>query len=356
MSWARIITSYYMISAFGGKGPLVLLSVRVSGQGKKDVETVRLAVRMSRQYNRRVNSMSKGLIGIIGGTGLGEALAGRIEEAALHQVDTPFGRPSGPILVGKMAGRTVAVLNRHGIGHRLAPSEVPFGANIFALKKLGVRAVIASGAVGSLRKEIKPRDLVIVDQVIDKTFRRNGSFFGGYGAVHCEMSEPVCSRLGSILAQKADDIGIVTHNKGTYVCMEGPQFSTRAESLMHRKWGGDLIGMTAMPEAKFAREAQMCYCLVCLVSDYDCWSGGEDDMPALDSRQETDKQTLLQEIIGNLEAASNNAIELITAVLESDSELCCEVCSCRKSLELAVWTEPEQIEPSQRQKLKVLFD
>ena len=291
--------------------------------------------------------MAEELIGIIGGTGLGDALQEHLTGAKVREVDTPFGRASCPVVVGTMAGRAVAFLNRHGRGHKLSPSDVPFAANIFALKKLGATAVIASGAVGSLREGIHPRELVIVDQVIDKTFRRQGTFFAGFGAVHCEMAEPFCGRLRKILADSAKGLGVTTHEKGVYVCMEGPQFSTRAESLMHRGWGGQLIGMTAMPEARLAREAQMCYALVALVSDYDCWRAHE---------EKKNKQTLLQEIVANLQAATNNAVELIKAVLQSDSELCSDDCPCRRSLELAVWTDPAQVGPTEKQKLKVLFD
>ena len=291
--------------------------------------------------------MTEQLIGVIGGTGLGDALAERIVDAELHDVDTPFGKPSTTILVGRFGKRDIAFLGRHGEGHKLSPSEVPFAANIFALKKLGVHTVISSGAVGSLVEQISPGDLIIVDQFIDKTFRRTGSFFGGYGAVHCEMADPVCSRLREMLIDTAKDIDVTTHPKGTYVCMEGPQFSTRAESLMHKAWGGDLIGMTAMPEAKLAREAQICYALVALASDYDCWKPHEGGK---------DKQTLLKEIIGNLQAATNNCLELIKAVLSSEHELIDENCHCRKSLDLAVWTEPSRLEPADKKKLKVLFE
>jgi 5'-methylthioadenosine phosphorylase len=291
--------------------------------------------------------MAEELIGIIGGTGLGDALAERIVDAELHNVDTPFGKPSTAILVGRFGKRDIAFLGRHSIGHKLSPSEVPFAANIFALKKLGVHAVISSGAVGSLVEQIAPGDLVIVDQFIDKTFRRASSFFGGYGAVHCEMAEPTCGRLRQILIDTAKDIEVTTHPKGTYVCMEGPQFSTRAESLMHKAWGGDLIGMTAMPEAKLAREAQICYALVALASDYDCWKPHE---------QDKNKQTLLKEILGNLQIATNNCLELIKAVLSSEHELIGEDCHCRKSLDLAVWTDPAQIESVDKEKLKVLFE
>ncbi|MHC4330321.1 MAG: MTAP family purine nucleoside phosphorylase [Planctomycetota bacterium] len=307
--------------------------------------------------------MTEELIGIIGGTGLGDALAEHITGAERHDVDTPFGRPSMAIMVGRFGKKRIAFLSRHGDGHKLSPSEVPFAANIFALKKLGVHTIIGSGAVGSLAERIVPGDLVIVDQFIDKTFRRQSSFFAGFGAVHCEMAEPTCERVGDMLLETANGINLTTHPKGTYVCMEGPhltthpkgtyvcmegpQFSTRAESLMHKAWGGDLIGMTAMPEAKLAREAQICYALVALASDYDCWRPHEDGK---------DKQTLLKEIIGNLQAATNNCLELIKAVLSSEHELVGENCHCRKSLDLAVWTDQSRIDKANKEKLKVLFE
>jgi len=259
--------------------------------------------------------MAEEIIGIIAGTGLGDALAAKLTDSDVQQVNTPFGRPSGDILVGKLGKNKIAFLGRHGQGHKFSPSEVPFAANIFALKKIGVNTVIASGAVGSLNENIHPNQLVIVDQFIDRTYRRRSSFFEGFGAVHCEMAEPVCGRLRKILSDTAGQIDVKTHNTGTYVCMEGPQFSTKAESMMNRKIGGDLIGMTAMPEAKLAREAQMCYAMVALVSDYDCWMPHE---------QPKNKQTL--------------------------------DCPCRKSLELAVWTKPAQISKEKKEKLKILFD
>ncbi len=268
-------------------------------------------------------------------------------DTEFHDIETPFGKPSMAIFVGKLGKRQIAFLNRHGKGHKLSPSEVPYAANIFALKKLGVHAVIGSGAVGSLREEIAPGNLVIVDQFIDKTFRRTGSFFGGYGAVHCEGAEPVCGRVRELLIDTAKGIDIKTHSEGTYVCMEGPQFSTRAESLMHRGWGGDLIGMTAMPEAKLAREAQICYALIGLASDYDCWRPHE---------AQRNKQTLLKEIIANLQTATNNCLKLIKAVLQSAVELVSDDCRCRKSLDLAVWTDQNQIDPADKEKLKVLFE
>ena len=316
--------------------------------------------------------MAEELVGIIGGTGLGDALAAQMSHAERREVDTPFGKPSTAILVGTFGKRKIAFLSRHGDGHKLSPGEVPFAANVFALKQLGVRTIISSGAVGSLREEIAPGDLVVVDQFIDKTFRRQSTFFAGYGAVHCELADPTCRRVREVLLDTANDMkdegrgtrdeeqdatnpssivhhpsSFVVHTKGTYVCMEGPQFSTRAESLMHKAWGGDLIGMTAMPEAKLAREAQICYALVALASDYDCWrphEGGKD------------KQTLLKEIIGNLQAATNNCLKLIEAVLNSDHNLVGEDCHCRKSLGLAVWTDQSKIDKAKKEELKVLFE
>ncbi len=294
--------------------------------------------------------MSEELVGIIGGTGLGDALVEQINDVESHDIETPFGKPSAPVLVGRFGKKKIAFLNRHGKGHKLSPSEVPFAANIFAFKSLGVHTIISSGAVGSLQKKTAPGDLVIVDQFIDKTFKRTNTFFSGFGAVHCEMAEPTCWRVRKILIDAAKDMEIRTHPKGTYICMEGPQFSTQAESHMHRLWGGDLIGMTALPEAKLAREAQICYALVALVSDYDCWSthGGHDAAK--------EKQTLLKEIIANLQTATKNSLELIKAVLQSDAELVREDCHCRKSLDLAVWTDQNQIDPADKEKLKVLFE
>jgi len=291
--------------------------------------------------------MAGELVGIIGGTGLGDALAAQLSQVEYQEPDTPFGKPSGPILLGKLSNRKIAFVSRHGPGHKLSPSLVPYAANIFALKSLGVHTVIASGAVGSLRERVAPGNLVLADQFIDTTFRRRNTFFDGFGAVHCELSKPVCARLKETLVHVATSLDVTTHLDGTYVCMEGPQFSTRAESLMHRHWGGDLIGMTAMPEAKLAREAQMCYALIALASDYDCWRPHEKDKT---------KETLLAEILSNLKAATNNCLALIQALLASDEVLVQENCPCRKSLEMAVWTSPDAIDPQEKKRLAVLFE
>jgi 5'-methylthioadenosine phosphorylase len=286
------------------------------------------------------------MIGIIGGSGLGQAIIDQLTDVRTETVKTPFGSPSDVIRIGRLGDGEAAFLNRHGPGHCFNPSRVPYAANIFALKKIGVTTLITSAAVGSLRQDYAPKQLVLVDQFIDKTFRRQNTFFDALGAVHCEMAQPCCGRLRKRLQDAATQIHTTVHPTGTYVCMEGPQFSTRAESLMHQKWGGDLIGMTAMPEAKLAREAQMCYALVALVSDYDCWQ---------EHHGQTDKQLLLREIIGNLNAATDNAISLIKAVLAAGDSLCKDACPCRKSLEMAVWTSPAAMDPQTKDQLSVLF-
>ena len=291
--------------------------------------------------------MADGLIGIIGGTGLGDALAQHITGPSKETLDTPFGAPSSPVLTGTIGAKKIAFIARHGPGHTLSPTEVPYAANIFALKTLGATTLIASGAVGSLQEKIAPKDLVLVDQFIDKTSKRQTSFFAQMAAVHCEFANPCCNRLRAAILDAAKNIDAVTHDRGTYLCMEGPQFSTRAESIMHRQWGADLIGMTALPEAKLAREAQMCYALIALASDYDCWKPHD---PSIG------KHALLEEIIGNLTAATNNAIELIKAVLQSPADLCDNNCQCRKSLELAIWTNPAALNKEQKEKLKCLFE
>lgn len=287
------------------------------------------------------------MLGIIGGTGLGDALAARIDNPVHEDRNTPFGKPSGPVLLGTMGSHRIAFLSRHGIGHRYHPGVVPYAANIFALKSLGVTTLIASGAVGSLRQEIQPGHLVLPDQFIDKTFRRQNTFFDKFGAVHVEFAQPCCRRLREKVMLAAEQVATVTHADGTYVCMEGPQFSSRAESLMHRAWGGDLIGMTALPEAKLAREAQMCYGLIAIVSDYDCWREHEPGQ---------DKQGLLAEIIANLNRATANAVTLVEKAIELNSALCDESCPCRKSLASAVWTNPSAIDPRTRGRLAPLFE
>lgn len=288
--------------------------------------------------------MALGRVGIIGGTGLENAL-GSLGKGETHLPETPFGRPSGPILTTEVAGVPVALLARHGPGHLLNPSQVPYRANIFALKMLGVTHILASGAVGSLREEIVPRHLVIPDQVIDKTFRRPSTFFEEVAA-HVELASPFCPTVRELLIGAGAEAACTVHPRGTYVAMEGPQFSTRAESELHRVWGGDLIGMTVMPEAKLAREAEICYAVVALPTDYDCWRP---------PRAHVAHMELLQEIIGNLKEASGNAIELIRRALPALASAADRPCACQSALALGLWSDREQISPAVRERLRPLI-
>jgi 5'-methylthioadenosine phosphorylase len=288
------------------------------------------------------------MIGIIGGTGLGESL-GALGAGQSHTIDTPFGPTSGPIVTAQIAGVSCALLSRHGDGHVLAPSSVPFRANIFALKQLGVTHILASAAVGSLREQIAPRDLVLPDQVIDKTFCRPNSFFDGMAA-HVEMATPFCPTLRSLLSRVGEGLPVKVHSRGTYVCMEGPQFSTRAESEMHRAWGGDLIGMTLMPEAKLAREAEICYAAVALATDYDCWRKRADD-----HSDNEDKLRLLEEIIGNVKAATQNALALIAHAIPQVAARAQEPCDCQSALKLGIWSDHRYITPETRARLEPII-
>lgn len=298
----------------------------------------------------KVPCMDSIRIALIGGSGLAAAMLARTQ-GTRHRIETPFGPPSDDIIETEWDGLSVMFLSRHGPGHTLNPTQVPFRANIFALKRLGCTHIIASGAVGSLREEFRPRDLVIPDQIIDKTHRRAGTFFEG-AAVHAEFAEPFCPVLRQILveagrAAAADNPTLAVHDRGCYVCMEGPAFSTRAESLMHRLWGGDLIGMTAMPEAKLAREAEISYALVALVTDYDCWRS------APTGATQHAKAEVLREIIGNLQAATDNAIDLIRRSVELISRRQAQLPAspAHSALELAIWSDKSRIDPQEVQRL-----
>ena len=286
--------------------------------------------------------MSDARIAVIGGSGLGQTFA---EQAKGREVtmDTPFGPPSGPIILTRWAGVDIAFLSRHGPGHVYNPSTVPYRANIFALKKLGITHVISSGATGSLREEIIPGHLVICDQVIDRTSRRPATFFDEGIVAHVEFAEPFCGQMRQLLVEAGQSAQTTVHPTGTYVCMEGPQFSTIAESRMHRTWGGDLIGMTCMPEAKLAREAEMCYALIGLPTDYDCWRPHD---PA------KSRQALLLEIIGNLKLATDNAIELLRVALPMLAARLDTINCCRSALELAIWSDKSRVPKATVDKLE----
>lgn len=285
------------------------------------------------------------MIGLIGGTGLGEALFGETHSREI-EVDTPFGKPSGPIRILEWHGLKIATLARHGRGHLLNPSQVPYRANIYALKSLGVTHILASGAVGSLREDIHPRQLVIVDQVIDKTFRRTPTFFDEGLAVHVEFAEPFCPALRRVLVAASHGMKTHVHPRGTYVCMEGPAFSTVAESNMHRAWGGDVIGMTVMPEAKLAREAEIAYALVALGTDYDCWKPHDPHVT---------RQKLLDEIIGHLKAATANAIELLKLTIERLAAEGLPESPAHDALALAIWSDRALAMPGAARKYGVLL-
>jgi 5'-methylthioadenosine phosphorylase len=215
-------------------------------------------------------------IGIIGGSGLYDMA--EVADRSEVTLTTPFGDPSGPYLLGTLRGKRVAFLARHGAGHRLLPSELNFRANIFGMKQLGVEFILSASAVGSLKEELRPLDIVIPDQFIDRTRGRISTFFGKGLAAHVGFAHPFCARLSALAHASGHAAGATVHKGGTYVCMEGPQFSTRAESQLYRSWGMDIIGMTNLQEAKLAREAEICYSTIALVTDYDCWHPSHDNV------------------------------------------------------------------------------
>jgi 5'-methylthioadenosine phosphorylase len=286
------------------------------------------------------------MIGVIGGTGLGETLFG-VTGGHLYNIDTPFGRPSATIRVVKWHGQDVALLARHGDGHTLNPSQVPYRANIYALKTLGVTHILASGAVGSLREQIRPRELVVPDQVLDRTWRRVPTFFDEGLSVHVEFAEPFCPQLRHLALSVASAVETEVHSRGTYICMEGPAFSTTAESHVHRAWGGDLIGMTALPEAKLAREAEISYALIALVTDFDCWQ------PHAPGQS---PQTLLGEIIANLKAATIHAMNLMRATIEAYAIKPLAPSPIHTNLDRAVWTNRARLTPEVTERYGVLLE
>jgi 5'-methylthioadenosine phosphorylase len=265
-------------------------------------------------------------IGIIGGSGLYDMA--EVTDRREVTVQTPFGDPSGPYVLGTLRGRRVAFLARHGAGHRLLPSELNFRANIFGLKTLGVEYILSASAVGSLREECKPLDLVIPDQFIDRTRGRISTFFGTGLAAHVGFAHPFCRLLSDVAYQSALGAGATVHQGGTYVCMEGPQFSTLAESNLYRSWGASIIGMTNLQEAKLAREAEICYTTIALVTDYDCWHPEHDHVT-------------VDMIIANLTQNAKTAQQVIAAAVEKlpfD-----RTCECAAALRFALITRPDAV-------------
>jgi len=266
------------------------------------------------------------LIGIIGGSGLYDMA--ELTDREERWVPTPFGDPSAPFILATLRGKRVAFLARHGAGHRLLPTELNFRANIYGLKTLGVQYILSASAVGSLKQEYKPMDLVIPDQFLDRTRGRISTFFGRGLVAHVGFAHPFCSPLSTIAYDSAQAAGATVHKGGTYVCMEGPQFSTLAESKLYRSWGMDIIGMTNLQEAKLAREAEICYTTIALVTDYDCWHPDHD-------------QVTVDMIVANLMANAKTAQQVIATAVEKLPFA--RTCECASALKHAIITRPEAI-------------
>jgi 5'-methylthioadenosine phosphorylase len=280
---------------------------------------------------------SRAEIGIIGGSGLYQmdGLAGTTEV----RVTTPFGKPSDAFILGKLEGRRVAFLARHGRGHLIMPSEINFRANIYALKKLGVERIISVSAVGSLREELRPLDMVVPHQFFDRTRLRASTFFGGGIVAHISFADPVCPGVVAALGRACQRVGVTWHDGGTYACMEGPAFSTRAESNAYRAWGMDVIGMTNLQEAKLAREAEICYATLAMVTDYDCWHPQHDAVT-------------VSQVIDYLNRNVEHARQIIrAAVRELPAE---RACKCGSALAHAILTDRKKIPPRAKKRLALL--
>ena len=282
--------------------------------------------------------MPEAKIGVIGGSGLYkiEGMTG-IEEV---KPKTPFGEPSDSIIVGELEGKSIAFLPRHGRGHRLSPTEVPSRANIYALKSMGVEWIISVSAVGSLKEDIHPLDIVIPDQLIDRTKSRVSSFFSGGLVAHVPFAEPFCPILSDVLCQAALDVGARVHKGGTCIVMEGPLFSTKAESNLYRSWGASIIGMTALPEAKLAREAEICYATLACITDYDTWHETEDSVTI---------NMALENLLRNVDTAKR-IIDTVAASIPQRRE-----CICAEALKNAIITAPNKVPQQMKRDLALLI-
>lgn len=282
--------------------------------------------------------MEKATIGFIGGSGLYEIEGSKIIDEL--QIETPWGSPSDKISIVEIDGLKAAFLPRHGRGHKYLPHEVNAMANIAALKKIGVEEIVAFSAVGSLKAEIKPLDFIIPDQIIDRTTKRESSYFGNGVGGHVAFADPFCSRLQKQIKKCADNISLKYHEKETLICMEGPAFSTRAESNLYRSWGAGIINMSTIPESKLAREAEICYAVVCMSTDYDCW-------------KEDEEHVTIELVIQNLTINSTNAKKLIKEILHSIKND--GTCKCDESSKYAVITSPDKRNKEQVEKLKFIL-
>jgi len=281
---------------------------------------------------------SKKVVGVIGGSGLYEIEG--LTDIKRVAVDTPFGAPSDEYLTGRLGDTPMVFLPRHGRGHKVTPSEINYRANIYGMKKLGVERLISVSAVGSMREDIEPGDMVIVDQFFDRTHKRVSSFFGNGAVGHVEFAEPVCACLADTLYDASVKAGAKVHKGGTYICIEGPLFSTKAESKIYRSWGVDVIGMTNIPESKLAREAEICYATVALSTDYDCWREGEESVTV----------DMILETLGNNVAMARSIIKTVIPMISERRE-----CGCADAMEFALLTEKEAIPEKTRQDLDLII-
>ena len=282
--------------------------------------------------------MAGKILGVIGGSGLYQMKDLKIVEEV--SVKTPFGAPSSSIVIGELAGSSLAFLPRHGLGHVIPPSEINFRANIFAMKKIGVERIISVSAVGSMKEEIQPGHIVIPDQFIDRTYRRISTFFTTGMVGHVGLADPICSELAKVVAKATKKAGAHVHEGGTYICIEGPQFSTRAESKVYRQWGVDVIGMTNVTEAKLAREAGICYATVALATDYDCWHEGEEAVTV---------EAVLAIMHKNVEMAQAIVKEAVAKLAGA------RTCNCGDAAQHAVVTDRKKIPRLLMKELQILF-
>jgi len=279
------------------------------------------------------------ILGVIGGSGLYEYPG--LVNTSEYDVNTPFGKPSAPIMIGELEGRKVAFLARHGIGHTFNPTEVNYRANIYALKSLGIRRIISISACGSLREDFSPGDIVIPNQLVDFTRNRQRSFFGEGIVAHVGVADPFCQQTSELLLRSFTNIPVVVHKGGTYIAIEGPRFSTKAESHLYRSWGMSIIGMTACPEAFLAREAEMCYATMAHVTDYDVWHVNE-------------QPVTVEMVINTLKKNTSNAQNAIRELVKSLPET--YTCSCHAALKDAVMTQPNMINANAKAKTALFFD
>ncbi len=279
------------------------------------------------------------VVGVIGGSGLYEMEELKVRKR--QRVNTPFGAPSDAFIIGKFEDVKMVFLPRHGLGHHILPSEINFRANIWAMKKLGVDYIIASGACGSFKQNIRPGDIVIIDQFIDRTYRRIPTFMGEGVVGHLVFADPVCADLGAVLYRAAKKVRARVHKGGTYVCMEGPAFSTRAESRLYKSWGADVIGMTNLTEAKLAREAEICYASIALSTDYDSWHATEEDVTI---------EAVLEVMRKNIETCKK-IIKAAVKMLPKERR-----CFCVNAMQNAIITDPKRIPAKKRKELDFLIN